>query len=295
MNIYRLSNVNVAEDKRNNKYISGNVVKDGKTIPFKKFGASEESIQTMKEGVFVEIVSFKENSYNNTTQYLLENVRVLSVEEVMEKDLIPKSIYTEECLNERVQKYIERIEDPNLRKTAQWLLDRYGKDFRKIPAARSHHHDYIHGLLEHSLNVVESCIKHCVDYPNIDMDVLIFSALFHDIGKIYEYEKNEYSLLTGYSEAGHLLGHLQIGHSMIHQAMEETNYKDHKKLKILHCILSHHGKPEWGSAIPPKTFEAVILHNMDVLDAQTAAINKALNSTEDSSVFVRSVNTLIFK
>jgi 3'-5' exoribonuclease len=138
--------------------------------------------------------------------------------------------------------------------------------FRFSPGGATHHHTYPGGLLDHVAGVVRSC--EAMAGPGVDKNVLLTAAIWHDLHKIYEYawddEKKEVINLPYRKEIGHVVG----------SAMEFANvagnmgFNPDTRQAIIHCILSHHGRNEWGSPVAPQSKEAYILHAADMLSAK---------------------------
>jgi 3'-5' exoribonuclease len=138
------------------------------------------------------------------------------------------------------------------------------------PSAISHHHNYIGGNLEHTVGVIRLCKNISEMYPNINKDLLLSGALLHDIGKLKEYT---YEAAIDISDEGNFIGHIVIGEQWIREKIKElkANGKDFPVVlenQLVHLILSHHGKYEWGSPKMPKIVEACILHQADLMDSQ---------------------------
>jgi len=137
------------------------------------------------------------------------------------------------------------------------------------------HQAYIHGLLEHTLNVMYLADKVADLYEPIDRDLLITATLIHDIGKIRELDRKR---SFTYTTEGRLLGHISIGASMIDQIIRKIqgkhSFDDLKRQQIVHIVLSHHGKMEWGSPVIPKTKEARVLHYADHTEAYMASFQQ---------------------
>ena len=147
---------------------------------------------------------------------------------------------------------------------------KFVKDYMHVPSAISHHHNYVGGNLEHSVGVARLCDNICKMYPNINRDLVITGAILHDIGKIKEYG---YKASIDKTEEGNFIGHIVIGERWIKEKIEELKkngktFTKELENQLLHLILSHHGRYEWGSPKMPKTVEASILHQADLMDSQ---------------------------
>lgn len=155
--------------------------------------------------------------------------------------------------------------------------------FLKAPAALSVHHAYKGGLLEHTLDVVESCFKIAQKYSDIvDSELLIAGALLHDIGKVYEYDITPSGIVV--TDKGELIGHIAMGIDMVEKISKEIkDFPEELLVEIKHMILSHHGEFEWGSPVLPKTPEALVLHMIDNLDAKLSQFLKLSEKGEPGS------------
>jgi 3'-5' exoribonuclease len=142
--------------------------------------------------------------------------------------------------------------------------------FELAPAAKSMHHAWLGGLLEHTIGVLQLVQQTAPLYPYLDQDLLVAGALLHDIGKIEElsYEKS-----FGYTSRGRLLGHIVIGVEMVREKVAKiSGFPPALLMLIEHLLLSHHGEYQWGSPKRPKIPEAVLLHYLDDLDAKLNSI-----------------------
>ncbi len=163
---------------------------------------------------------------------------------------------------------IESISNPHLRRLLESIFDdrSISESFMRAPGGKIVHHSAIGGLLEHTLGVVEICEVVSKRYKSIDRDLLITAALLHDIGKIFEYKIDKAISTT---DEGVLLGHLYMGCELVSKKIDGLrDFPPELKVKLLHCILSHHGEYEYGSPKKPKTLEAVALHYADALDSK---------------------------
>ncbi len=149
----------------------------------------------------------------------------------------------------------------------------FTKEFYIAPAAIVHHHNYMGGLLDHSVEILEICRTMCKIFPDINKDLLYCGVLLHDIGKIKTYTYGTGPI--GFSEEGDLLDHIYISCEMVKERMTNLETPEELSNQILHMILSHHGYVSngWGSSVDPKTPEALTLHFADNMDAK---VKKAL-------------------
>lgn len=139
--------------------------------------------------------------------------------------------------------------------------------FRVCPAAKGIHHAYAGGLLEHTLGVVKLCRSLADLYHELDRQVLLAGALFHDIGKIREFSGG---VSIDYTDDGRLLGHIVLGVLMLEPFLAGSNLSEGLQQHLKHLILSHHGELQYGAARLPQTAEAIVLHYADNLDAKLA-------------------------
>ena len=163
-----------------------------------------------------------------------------------------------------LESYLDLINDPGCKEAILFTIGEHGwmrNDFEIWPAAKSKHHAYTHGLLEHTLEVTKFAIRDLEEYPSINKDVLITAALFHDLGKIDEYEVDSSNQIT-ISPDGMLLPHLPKSGAIAYNAFRNVS-KSELESKVIHCILTHHGRIEWGNSFEFKIKEAELLYLAD--------------------------------
>lgn len=175
-------------------------------------------------------------------------------------------------LFERIEKEIETVENEQMKGLLSLFFDDsvFVKNFTHSPSAMTHHHNYVGGNLEHIVGVVRLCNNICEMYPGINRDLLITGAILHDVGKLKEYKTTAAINKTG---EGNFIGHIVIGDRLIREKIVELKKKGKSfdqdlENHLCHLILSHHGKYEWGSPRMPKTVEACVLHQADLMDSQ---------------------------
>lgn len=193
---------------------------------------------------------------------------------------LPSTKYNIDELFARLEKVIGKISDSHLKKllvTVAFDPEIHAK-LLVAPAAKGMHHAYIGGLLEHMVSVMELAHRVCPHYPHVNQDMVLAGAFFHDLGKIYELE---YDTAFGYTTPGMLLGHLYIGCEIVERFTHRIhNFPDKLALELKHIILAHHGELEYGSPKRPKTYEALIVHHLDDLDAKLQVIEASFTGIE---------------
>jgi 3'-5' exoribonuclease len=231
--------------------------------------AIEGSINTIVADAFL-MVKGQASSYNGRIQLKLDKVRFAQDSEIGPlSNFFPTSQRPIEEMTAELDSVISNIMDPWIGRLLKLLFkgekDLYNS-FCKAPAAKTLHHAYIGGLLEHTLSMVNMADMACKHYKNINRDLVIAGVLLHDIGKTAEltYERS-----FGYSDIGGLVGHISIAADWINRAiMLIPNFPEELRVLIIHIVLSHHGKLEYGSPVAPKTPEALLVHYLDDMDAK---------------------------
>lgn len=148
------------------------------------------------------------------------------------------------------------------------------------PAAKTIHHAYRGGLIEHSLSVARMCLLMASLYPELDREILLVAACFHDLGKAWELEAG---ISQEYTDPGRLLGHIQLGLEVLDPFLKQTKDLDSGLIMhFKHLLISHHGEHEFGSPKRPKTPESFALHYADNLDAKIKVWNQAVTGLDRS-------------
>ncbi|ROR31788.1 3'-5' exoribonuclease [Mobilisporobacter senegalensis] len=221
-------------------------------------------------------------SFQNALQLNVKRIRKSQEGEYNESDFFPVSNKNVEEMYGELLKYINNIKEPHLRKLVSSFFVE-DKDFiirfKKHSAAKSVHHGFIGGLLEHTLGVVKFANYIADNYHIINRDLLISSALFHDIGKMDElstFPENDYT------DDGQLLGHIFIGAEQVGLRIREIpGFPVKLASEIRHCILAHHGELEYGSPKKPALVEAMALNIADNADAKLQSMIELFQSADD--------------
>jgi len=183
-------------------------------------------------------------------------------------DYLPATSKNIDFLLAEIVKTAEGMENEYLKRVVfSFLHDPdFINSFKKAPAAKIHHHNYIGGLIEHTQSVMALCETICGLYPELDRDLLLAGAILHDIGKTAVYE---YTFRIDVTEEGGLLDHIVLGYRMVEEKIKGINgFPEELSLRLLHLILSHHNYGEWGSPVKPLFAEAEALCYADMLDSQ---------------------------
>lgn len=178
----------------------------------------------------------------------------------------------------------DKVKNPSLKKLLKEFLNdtETVKKYKEIAAGYVVHHAYFGGLLEHTTEILSFVPAVCKVHPKINKDILTTGAILHDIGKIHEYAISTSVTIT---PTGKLLGHIFIGAEMVKKYGEKTGMDEELLDEVIHLILSHHGKLEYGSPVLPKTPEAISLNIMDDISAKLNTAFSALDSAEEKELF----------
>ena len=223
--------------------------------------------------------------FNDKNQLNIRQLRRATKGEYDTADYMPTSRRAIDDMRDDLFSYIETVETTYLKQLLyHFFVDdaKFCAAFCNHSAAKSVHHGFIGGLLEHTLSVTGICDYFASNYPFLDRDLLITAAICHDIGKVRElspFPRNDYT------DEGQLLGHIMIGTGIVRDAIETIeDFPEVKANELLHCILSHHGELEFGSPKKPALAEALALSFADNVDAKMETLREALyqNPTTNS-------------
>ncbi len=208
------------------------------------------------------------NKYNHRFQLTIHKLRRLDEVEVEFADYLPKTTKDIDELWRTLTQFVDGFENPHLKGLVQAFMNdpEMAVAYRTAPAAKTLHHAYIGGLLDHVVSLFRSCDLMCRNYPQINRDLLLTGAFLHDIGKIHELA---YNRAFSYTTRGQLLGHMIIELEMLQAKLETLpGFPAELKTLIEHLIISHHGEYEFGSPKLPMFPEALMLHYLDDLDSK---------------------------
>lgn len=195
-----------------------------------------------------------------------KSIEQVSFDDVDWRDFVPSTEKDVDGLVEELFEHINKVESPVLQKLLRGVFEdkEFLEVFRNSPAAVGHHHNYLGGLLEHTVSVAKMCDAIASLYPELNRDLLLTGALLHDIGKTREYR---WMPRIDVTTEGGFAGHPAIGAFMLSKKFP-PDFPEDLKIRIYHMILSHHGEAEFGAAVQPKFGEAYALHLAEYLDAK---------------------------
>ncbi len=212
------------------------------------------------------------NKYNNRWQLTLHKVRRMEEAEVDPADYLPKTDKDVEQLWRTLGEFVAGFQNPHLKALIEAFMSdpEIAAAYKIAPAAKTLHHAYIGGLLDHVVSLFKSCDLVCRNYPQIDRDLLLTGAFLHDIGKIHELS---FQRSFAYTTRGQLLGHMIIELEMLQAKIAQVpGFPPELKPLLEHMIISHHGQYEFGSPKLPMFPEALMLHYLDDLDSKMEAM-----------------------
>ena len=249
-------------------------------LPSKVWDNAEDYAKKLKEGTIVKVVGQIED-FKGALQIKIGKINpAKESDNVKPEDFLPKSQRSLPEMFNELDQVIASIKNPFLNQLIKVILTA-GKleKYSKVPAGKGWHHAYIHGLLEHTLEIIRICELMCSIHPELKRDLLITGALLHDFGKT---EELTYDSVFDYSDKGKLIGHIMIGALEVEKAAALIqNFPEDLKDQLIHLILSHQGKLEFASPVEPRTLEAIVLYQADELSAKTNAYKYAIEADKN--------------
>lgn len=240
-------------------------------IEAKMWDNVEDVLEAFEQDDFLKVKGLI-NKYKQRFQLTIHKLRKLADAEIDYSDYLPKTTKDIDELWQTLTNFIASLENPHLKALIQAFMadPEIVSAYRNAPAAKTLHHAYIGGLLDHVVSLFRSCDLVCRNYPLVNRDLLLTGAFFHDIGKIHELT---YNRSFSYTTKGQLLGHMIIELEMLQAKLASLpDFPEELKSMIEHLIISHHGEYEFGSPKLPMFPEALMLHYLDDLDSKMEAM-----------------------
>ena len=218
--------------------------------------------------------------FDDRLQLKIEQLRRALPDETDKADMMPATTYNVDELWRELMGFIESFTEPNLKLLLTTLLadPALAQAYREAPAARQLHHAWLGGLLEHVVSLLKLADRVAPNYPMLHRDLLLTGVILHDIGKVRELS---WDVGFEYTVEGTLLGHIQMGVEMVERTIDSLpGFPPRLRTLVVHMILSHHGKLEFGSPKLPMIPEALVLNFVDDLDAKMQAVMSEFAKSE---------------
>jgi len=218
------------------------------------------------------------SEYRGALQVSVHRIRMAEAADTYDKSLlVPTAPIDADAALADVQRLVASIADADYRSVAETMLARHLDAFRRIPAGKTVHHSFLSGLLMHTYNMLRAADFLAGLYPEvIDRSLLLTGTLLHDFAKEREFVFSDLGIVTEYSTAGQLLGHLVMGAQEVAAIAAELDLPEEKATLLEHLILSHHGQPEFGAAVLPQCAEAELLSLVDQIDSRMEIYREVL-------------------
>jgi len=246
-------------------------------IETKVWSVTQEQIDSLKAGIVLSVTGVV-TEFRGALQMKLQSYEIQTDQYDM-ADFIKTAPVGKQEMYDEIVETIKSMDNTNIRSVTSRLFKDYMKEFIEHPAARKMHHNYNGGLAFHTVSMLRSAkaLAECYK-PLLNEDLLYAGVILHDIGKIREMTSG---IETEYTLEGSMLGHIHMMIEEIAMKAREIGCEQTEEIILLkHLIASHHGKPEWGSAITPQIPEAIVLHTVDKLDADMEMIRTEFEKTE---------------
>jgi len=240
-------------------------------IEAKMWDNVEDVLQSFEQDDFLKIKGLI-NRYNNRFQLTIHKLRRMEEAEIDYTDYLPKTDKDIGELWRTLAQFVSGFQNPHLKSLVELFMadTEIAERYRNAPAAKTLHHAYIGGLLDHVVSLFRSCDLLCRNYPQVNRDLILTGAFLHDIGKIQELT---YNRTFSYTTRGQLLGHMIIELELLQAKLARLpGFPAELKILLEHMIISHHGQYEFGSPKLPMFPEALMLHYLDDLDSKMEAM-----------------------
>ncbi len=230
-----------------------------------------DTISSFDQDDFIKVKGIL-HKYNGRWQMTVHKIRKLGESEIDYSDYLPKTSKDVDQLWKTLTDYVESFQNTWLKSLLHEFMsdDALVAAYKNAPAAKTLHHAFVGGLLDHVVSLFTVCDLASRNYPQVNRDLLLTGAFLHDIGKLHELS---YQRSITYTTKGQLLGHMIIELEMLHEKLTRLpGFPDELKILLEHMIISHHGQYEFGSPKLPMFPEALMLHYLDDLDSKMEAM-----------------------
>jgi len=273
---FLVSYKDVRQKKSGDPYLSLTLTDRSGELDAKMWDNAAEALDTFQRDDFVRVKGLLQ-IFQNRPQLTLHKILLVPESEVDLADYLPASTRDRDEMFREVQGWIAGMSNPHLKHLLEAMFadEEVALAYRTAPAAKTVHHNWIGGLIEHVLSLCNLAKASAAHYPHIDFDLLLTGVLLHDIGKIRELH---YARSFGYTTEGQLLGHIQIGTQMVLDKIRLLpDFPPRLRELVVHMILSHHGELAFGSPKLPLFPEALLLHLLDNMDSKMECMRSLID------------------
>lgn len=280
--IYMCKHVQSATTKNGKTYYSVTLQDKTGTVDAKIWDPHSEGIDEFTDLDYIDVYG-EVTVFMGALQVNIKRARLCHEGEYDQSLYLPVSSKDNDTMYKELLQIISSVENKYLKKVLEAFFvedHEFIKSFRKSSAAKSVHHGFIGGLLEHTLSVTKMCDYFSKTYSTINRDLLITAAICHDIGKV-----KELSLFptNDYTDEGQFLGHIVMGSEMVSEKIRNIpDFPPLLKQELQHCIIAHHGKFEFGSPKMPAIIEAMALHLADNADAKLETFSEIIQNSSET-------------
>jgi 3'-5' exoribonuclease len=210
------------------------------------------------------------SEFRGNLQIVVERIRLKEdTDHVDISKLVPVAPIDVDGYFADIEQMVASMQDPDYQAVCREMVNRHSQELKQIPAAKSVHHGFLHGLLMHTTDMMKLADFLARQYSAVvDRDLLLAGTLLHDFAKAREFAFSELGLVTAYTVNGQLLGHLVMGAQEVAEVSKDLGIPENKSVLLQHMILSHHGEPEFGAAVKPACAESELLSLIDMIDSR---------------------------
>jgi 3'-5' exoribonuclease len=259
--------------KTGSTYLRLKLVDHSGDIEGRVWTSAESVAQSFEKDDFVRVTG-KAVSFQEHLQLNITHIERTSEEEILFTDFFPTTKKDVEQMFQSLLEVSRKIRNPHLSRLLQlfWEDEPFVKLFKLAPASKWLHHNYLGGLLEHTLSLAHLVLKNVSHFADLNQDLLLTGSILHDLGKVDELS---YHRSFDYSDEGRLIGHIILGIERVEDKIRQLpDFPRDLSMLLKHLLLSHHGQYIWGSPKRPMTLEALMLHFLDDMDAKITGIQQ---------------------
>ena len=265
--VFLVSKKSVQETKAGKPYLALGLMDRSGEVEARVWDNADQFADAAAEGNFIQVQAMAK-PFREQMQLSINTLQQVDEAMVDLADYMPASPRPLSDMAKELELILASISDHPLQHLMQTIFSGETREkFQRAPAAKKMHHAYIGGLIEHTLSIVGMACKAAEHYPLINRDMLVCGALLHDLAKIEEFDFSRPPF--GYTDKGRLVGHLVLGVELVRQAaLQVPEIASEQVDQLIHMVLSHHGQYAYGSPVLPMTPEAILLNQLDDMDAK---------------------------